>query len=157
LTIRCQRSPVVVVRRRGEPASEVSVFGSTSCNSNRRMGTPRHAIPTSVATYVVRGLFLSFILAAARKAPARTTAEEWPKSFSMSNGATLTIHQPQIAEWPNEEASEIVAMLERHLPLDARVRAEGVERSRTASRLRGEWGVRAASYRPSAINSRGGQ
>ena len=141
------------------------------------MGTPRRAIPTSAATYLVWGLFLSLNPAAARKAPARTTAGEWPKSFSMSNGATLTINQPQIAEWPNEaavtfyaaavyradptakpslgtivveantavsfrdrlvrlsrfsvvhanfptvtegEASEIVAMLERHLPPDAR-------------------------------------
>jgi hypothetical protein len=29
---------------------------------------------------------------------------EWPKSFVMRDGATVTINQPQIAEWPNESA-----------------------------------------------------
>ena len=27
---------------------------------------------------------------------------EWPKSFVAGSGATVTIHQPQIADWPNQ-------------------------------------------------------
>ena len=40
---------------------------------------------------------------AARQTP-RPVTPDWPRSFVARNGATVTIHQPQIAEWPNQSA-----------------------------------------------------
>ena len=44
------------------------------------------------------------VVTAPRGETPRPVRTDWPRSFVAGNGATVTIHQPQIAEWPNQSA-----------------------------------------------------
>jgi hypothetical protein len=44
------------------------------------------------------------VVTAPRGETPRPVRTDWPRSFVAGNGATVTIHQPQIAVWPNQSA-----------------------------------------------------
>jgi len=69
------------------------------------MGALRPTIRRWVAVSIGASL-LSFGAAAdpATRSEPGAASNTWPRAFIAPNGATVTIHQPQIAEWPNQAA-----------------------------------------------------
>jgi hypothetical protein len=63
----------------------------------------RRAVAVAFGASVVLSCGIA-VATAARGESARSSSTGWPKSFVAGNGATVTIHQPQISEWPNQSA-----------------------------------------------------
>ena len=85
------------------------------------MGTLRHPISTRAAIRTICSLVLPFVVLVAAHgsaAPPVQPAGRWPRSFVARNGATVTINQPQIANWPNESSVTLYAAVS-YLPKNA--------------------------------------
>ncbi len=71
------------------------------------MGTRVRRIRRWAAVCVISGVVFSGGMpgiSAPRGEASRPIRTDWPRSFVAGNGATVTIHHPQIAEWPNQSA-----------------------------------------------------
>jgi len=85
------------------------------------MGTPRHPISTRAAIRTICSLLVPLVVLVAvsgSAAPPPEPAGRWPRSFVAPNGATVTINQPQIADWPNESSVTLYAAVS-YLPKNA--------------------------------------
>jgi hypothetical protein len=71
------------------------------------MGTVVSRVRRWAAAVVMGGFLFSGgmpVVTAPRGETPRPIRTDWPRSFVAGNGATVTIYQPQIAEWPNQSA-----------------------------------------------------
>jgi hypothetical protein len=70
------------------------------------MGSLCRKVRRWAAIGVAGSLFLSWgtAIGTAQRRADRPPRSDWPRSFQAPDGATVTIHQPQIAEWPNQSA-----------------------------------------------------